>query len=143
MWHPPGNLDDVLQCNNKRAVTQYLSACYFLGKKLAKLKTPEKLTASIKFALRMRSYCNGIVHGESDSNFMTKAELKLQVNRCFELRDFLGEEYSGLFTTSKSDRLKQKTQTARLVWIDTIDAVHKEKRNRLKHEAQLLAMQAQ
>jgi hypothetical protein len=222
--------DHVLQCKNKRAATQYATARFFLGKKLKNLKTPDRLSASIKFGLRMYSsgaidarqqlrypsdfhtdlntqidkafdaqssigwdnfsrgfiskewskcmdlhyarhhkgnitlsgerwasklilllheyrlsawnYRNSIIHGESDSNFMTKAELKIQISRCFELRDFLGAEYNGLFNTSKSDRLKQTTQTARL-WIDTIDAVHKEKSKRLQQEARLLALQAQ
>ena len=222
--------DHVLQCHNKRSVTQYSTSRFLLGKKLSKLKTPDRLTAAIKYGLRMYSsssitarqqlsyetdfhsdlniqidkafvaqssigwdnfcrgfvskewakcmemhyarnysgnitlssdrwatrlitllqeyglsawnYRNSIVHGESDSNFLTKAELKKQIARCFELQTFLGAEYSGLFTTTKSERLQQKTQTARL-WIATIDAVHKEKSKRLKQEALLLAMQAQ
>ena len=73
---------------------------------------------------------------------MTKAELKKQIGRCFDLQPFLGDEYSGLFATTRSDRLKQKTQTVRL-WIATIDAVHAEKSKRLQIEARLQEMQAQ
>ena len=100
------------------------------------------ITLLQEYGLSAWNYRNSIVHGESDSNFLTKAELKKQIARCFELQTFLGAEYSGLFTTTKSERLQQKTQTARL-WIATIDAVHKEKSKRLKQEALLLAMQAQ
>ena len=94
-----------------------------------------------EYGLTAWKYCNSIIHGESDSNFMTKAELELQISQCFEMQAFLGDEYSGLFTMTKSDRLKQKTQTARL-WIATIDAVHEEKSKRLQQEARLLAQQA-
>ena len=217
--------DHVLQCHNKRAVTCSSTARFFLGKRLQKLKTPNRLIAAIKYGLRMYStsaitprqplryprdfntrlndqidlafdaqsqigwdnFCRGfvskewqkcmsshydqhhrgditlagdrwaakfvqeiheyglsvwnhrnsIIHGESDSNFMTKDELRIQIKRCFDLRAFLGEEYSALFSTSKSARLQQKTQTVRL-WIATIDAVHKEKSKRLRMEARML-----
>ncbi len=215
--------DHVLQCNNRRAVTQYSTSRFLLGKKLDKLKTPNRLTAAIKFGLRMFSsssvaakdilqyptdfhsdlntqidkafeaqsfigwdnfcrgfiskewskcmeihynrhhrgditlscdrwatklvlliheyglsawnYRNSVIHGESDSNFMTKAELKKQIDRCFELQEFLGNEYDGLFSIPKNERLRQKIQTVRL-WIATIDSVHKEKSKRLQREAQ-------
>ena len=94
-----------------------------------------------EYGLSAWNYRNSIVHGESDSNFMTKEELKKQIDRCFELRPFLGDEYDGLFSIPKSERLKQKTQTARL-WIATIDVAHKEKSKRLQQEALLLEMQA-
>ena len=87
-----------------------------------------------EYGLRAWNHRNSIIHGEADSNYITKDELRKQVERCYELKEFLGNEYEGLFATPKSTRLKQKTQTIRL-WIATIDTVHKEKSNRLRREA--------
>ena len=85
------------------------------------------------YGLTIWNYRNSVVHGDIESDFMTKEEARKQIARCFEMRHFLGEEYSGLFATTPSDRLRQKTQTIRL-WIATIDAVHKEKSDRLQQE---------
>ena len=47
--------DHILQCHNKRAVASAAAARLFLGKSLLKQKTPDRLTRTIKYGLRMYS----------------------------------------------------------------------------------------